>query len=112
MGDDGNDAKTSQFAALTGAPAETAAFYLDSCNGDVQAAINAYYTNAEAPPPAAQTFLPPKPNVREEEGSGGDGEAVGSGKGAARQGQGQAQGRPTGGGRGGGNIRGFSDLGV
>lgn len=102
MAEESNDAKTSQFVALTEAPAETAAFYLDSCNGDVEAAINAYFANVDAPSPAS--LLPPRPNVREEEASAGDGTGYGSGKGPGRQSR-EPSGR-------GGNIRGFSDLGV
>ncbi|GMH43946.1 hypothetical protein BSKO_11880 [Bryopsis sp. KO-2023] len=108
------DDKTSQFVSVTGADADTAAFYLESCNGNLQTAIDSYFSgDASTPAPAPATtdpdrFLPPRPNVQapsDPSGGGDAGTGGGNGQGAGQGGTTRPSSiRKT-------NIRGFSDLG-
>lgn len=61
MADD--DSSVSEFVAVTNSDAETAKFYLESCNGDISAAIESYFVNADATPPQMTNAneSPPEP---------------------------------------------------
>lgn len=61
MADD--DSSVSEFVAVTNSDAETAKFYLESCNGDISAAIESYFANADATPPQMTNAdeSPPEP---------------------------------------------------
>eukprot|EP00210_Caulerpa_lentillifera_P004549 g4339.t1 len=62
------DNSVSEFLAVTNSDAETAKFYLESCNGDVSAAIESYFSNADSVLPQttnrAQTVNDPPVPVR------------------------------------------------
>lgn len=63
-GDGGEDAAR-QFASITGADPSTAAFFLDSCNGDLQSAVDRFFAeDGDLPTAEAAEFVPPRPNVR------------------------------------------------
>ena len=56
------DEDVSEFINITNSDAETAKFYLESCNGDVANAVESYFTNHEthnsATEPPAQSSQP------------------------------------------------------
>ncbi|KAL4426516.1 hypothetical protein ABPG77_008374 [Micractinium sp. CCAP 211/92] len=111
------DDKVAQFVGITAASASTAAFYLDSCGGSVEAAVQAFYDagGAEAPAggaPAAASAQPGAPAgssllaeaaaaraARAAAGGSAPGGSGGSGPSGSRP-----RGAP-------GNVRGLGDIG-
>ncbi|KAL4458526.1 hypothetical protein ABPG75_013391 [Micractinium tetrahymenae] len=115
------DDKVAQFVGITAASASTAAFYLNSCGGSVEAAVQAFYDagGAEAPAsgapaatagalgaPASSSLLADAAAARAAHAAAAGGGAAGGSGGA-----GPSSSRARGGGAAPGNVRGLGDIG-
>lgn len=115
------DDKVAQFVGITAASASTAAFYLDSCGGSVEAAVQAFYDagGAEAPAggapatstapasaPAGSSLLAEAAAARAARAAGASGTAPGGSGGAGPSGSRERGGRAAP-----GNVRGLGDIG-
>lgn len=114
------DDKVAQFVGITAASASTAAFYLDSCGGSVEAAVQAFYDAGGAEAPAAAAAPAPAPGTSAgssllAEAAAARAARAAAASGSAPTGAGAAAGpsdsRPRGGAAAPGNVRGLGDIG-
>lgn len=116
------DDKVAQFMAITNASDSTASFYLDSCGGDVEQAVQAFFDagGAEGPPagqpapaaapaaaPGGSSMLAQAAAARAARAAGGGGSSTGGSAAAPRP----SGGRPARGGRPASNVRSLGDMG-
>jgi hypothetical protein len=108
------DEKVAQFISITNASESTAAFYLESCGGDVEQAVQSFFDSGgaveAAQPPAAPASGPP--SLLAEAAAARAARTAGAGSSEAGPSSSRpARGSGAGGRSAAGNVRGLGDLG-